>query len=436
MNEHFQQVNVATQLAESIGKQMRVKKFRSKLYNYCDESQAYVLLDKQALENRVAHYMKSSIKSIPRMVNEVMGTLNYLAPVVKNAEEKLNFNDMILDMNTFEKMKCNPKIFTTNYYPVQVTGKHQATPNFDAFLTTITCGDKGMERLILQSLAYFLDPTAPNTHIFICYGSGSNGKSVYQKIIRMLMNPQDITSMSLTGLESPHSLAALVDKKCCMSGELGTDFIRTEICESLKVITGGDLVSVNPKNRPIYSTTIEAKLLFSCNNIPVFEDSSNGMKRRIIALPFKAVISEADKDIHLFAKLESEKQGIFQKLIPELIKLKKSNYVFEIPEQSHQLKSQMFRFKLVDIFNELFDVTSNTTECLRQSYVTKQLQTKACEYGINIKKQDIAEFYNNTTGITIFKSGGNMMLSGIKPKYNLSPERHVDPETGEYVENV
>jgi putative DNA primase/helicase len=54
-----------------------------------------------------------------------------------------------------------------------------------------------------------------------------------------------------------------------------------------------------------------AKLVVAANSRPKFLDSSEGLWRRLVAIPFRVVIPEAHQDKHIASKLLEELPGIF-----------------------------------------------------------------------------------------------------------------------------
>ena len=83
----------------------------------------------------------------------------------------------------------------------------------------------------------------------------------------------------------------------------------------IKDLSSGGHIIVEKKTYTPYAITNGAKFIFTNNNPPVFEDTSDAVKRRFIVVPFDLKLEEdscgVEKDGKLLAKMIEELPGIF-----------------------------------------------------------------------------------------------------------------------------
>lgn len=116
----------------------------------------------------------------------------------------------------------------------------------------------------------------------------------------MLAGEDNATSVDIDTLEAPRKRASL----------MGFSLIRLPDQEKwsddgagLKAITGGDVVSVEPKYQNPYSTHIPAVIL-AVNNKPMrFTDRSGGVSRRRVIIQFSDQIAPEERDPQLRDKI-------------------------------------------------------------------------------------------------------------------------------------
>jgi putative DNA primase/helicase len=101
-----------------------------------------------------------------------------------------------------------------------------------------------------------------------------------------------------------------------MAGKLANisgDMPRMEKVEEgiLKQLTSGDSLQVNRKHKDPITMIPTAKLIFATNELPPINDRSEGIWRRMIAVPFLKQFSPEQRDTHRAENLMIELPGIF-----------------------------------------------------------------------------------------------------------------------------
>lgn len=146
----------------------------------------------------------------------------------------------------------------------------------------------------------------------ILVGDGDNGKSTLLNVQTALLGPDNTTSLSLYKLSTNRFAVAELDG---MLGNIAADIGPDELRHTgtIKMLTGGDWMSVERKNRDPFQMKNSAKLTFSCNQLPRTPDETLAFFKRFIVIVFDKVILKKDQDSKLLDVLSSETElsGIF-----------------------------------------------------------------------------------------------------------------------------
>lgn len=153
----------------------------------------------------------------------------------------------------------------------------------------------------------------------ILVGKGANGKSTISHVWDQLLGPENVSHVPLKEFNSEFRLHEMSGKLANISADMG----RVEKVEEglLKQFTSGDSVQVNRKYKEPVTLRPTAKLIFATNQLPPINDKSDGMWRRIIAMPFFVSFSEEQKDRHRKEQLLRELPGIFNWAVDGLRRL-------------------------------------------------------------------------------------------------------------------
>ena len=120
--------------------------------------------------------------------------------------------------------------------------------------------------------------------MFYFVGGGSNGKSMAIQMIEALFPVSGRTNLSISSLTGDKDGSeALESSYVNLSSEIKlSDFDST----FMKRITGGDTVSINPKNLKPFSIVPTAKHFVSSNSVPQLRETSHGDLRRFLLIEF------------------------------------------------------------------------------------------------------------------------------------------------------
>lgn len=188
-------------------------------------------------------------------------------------------------------------------------------PYWMKFIEQITEGDSDLADFLQLATGYTLYGHTNEQVIFILIGIGGNGKGVFSRILYKLLG--DYSAIMQSNLLKPGAINAnnpspalmkLRSKRYWLCSEVPKGMVLDEAL--IKQITGGDIVSA----RGLYSDQVEflpiGKLWLSVNYMPRVRHDDEGMWRRIVAIPFKAVFKGQSRDNDLEDKLQRELPGI------------------------------------------------------------------------------------------------------------------------------
>lgn len=210
--------------------------------------------------------------------------------------------------------------FGVNYDPAS------DCPRFRQFLTE-TLGEE-QASLMQEILGYFLVPEIKAQKSFILVGKPAAGKSVLLRVAEdILLGKENVSHVSWQNLSDKFKTAELFGKLANIFADLPNK--RIEDSDIFKAIVGGDPITVERKNQQPFSFQCHARILFSCNQIPVnYGDTSDGLYRRLIILRFDRTVPPDKRDPDLLDKFRDEADGIFLFALEGLKRLRKNQYRF------------------------------------------------------------------------------------------------------------
>lgn len=149
--------------------------------------------------------------------------------------------------------------------------------------------------------------------LVICYGNGSNGKSVMLNTVQDVLGPDYAMKappdlLMVKGDTHPTERADLFGKRFVLTIEVEDG---KRLAEGLvKEITGGDDIRARRMREDFWQFKPSHHPWLACNHKPVVRGSDNGIWRRLRLVPFDRKFEEAEQDLSLPTKLKAEASGI------------------------------------------------------------------------------------------------------------------------------
>lgn len=113
------------------------------------------------------------------------------------------------------------------------------------------------------------------------YGLGGNGKGVVVGLLKALVSESAVANLQLNDLSVPSNLELLIGKMAMIGSESGPPVTDHEM---LKTIVSWESMTVNPKYRDPFALRPTCLVTQASNQTPHFNDDSDAMVRRVIAL--------------------------------------------------------------------------------------------------------------------------------------------------------
>lgn len=224
-------------------------------------------------------------------------------------------------------------------------------PVFDNFLNEIFEGDQERVRLLLMFLGYLLVFDYRYQKILMMVGKSRSGKgTIANNIIPALVGRESFAATTLSNLAGDHGLAALMYAKVAVIGDAHHG-VRDRIGRAKEVllnISGGDYVSVNPKNKDEVTMRLPSRLVMSANEQPRFADGMDALANRYLILPFNKSFA-GKEDPRLAQKLLEEMSGIFNRALEGLMGLGSTGYFIE-PKASQPKREESMMIQNPEAF--------------------------------------------------------------------------------------
>jgi len=191
--------------------------------------------------------------------------------------------------------------------------KTAKAPTWLAFLDRIFAGDQDLIAWLQRAIGYTLTGRTDAQAMFICYGKGANGKSVFIDVLRALLgdyarNADASTFMVQQSDRIRSDVARLAGARFVATVELDEG---RRLSEALvKQVSSGDRMTARFLNKNEFEFTPRFKLWMATNHKPVIKGTDFAIWRRIKLIPFTVTIPEAERDTTLTDKLLAELPGI------------------------------------------------------------------------------------------------------------------------------
>jgi putative DNA primase/helicase len=224
----------------------------------------------------------------------------------------LNAQNGIIDLQTGKLAEAAPAHLITKMVPEQYTPDAQC-PKWLEFLDRIMDGNEGMIAYLQRAVGYALTGSTREQCLFILYGTGANGKSVFLETLSSMLNdyamrtPTDTLLVKRTG-GIPNDVARLKGARLVTAVEADAG---NKMAESLvKQITGGEKITARFLHREWFEFRPEFKVFLATNHKPVITGTDHAIWRRIQLIPFAVTIPAEEQDKDLALKLQGELPGI------------------------------------------------------------------------------------------------------------------------------
>lgn len=227
------------------------------------------------------------------------------------------------------------------------------TPTWDHFIEN--CGENG-GALMAFTWSVFTREAYHSQYLFL-KGDGKNGKGSYVRWLQNLVSNDNYQAYAALDASNERWPAMLIGKRLGVFNEINNTAI--VMSSQFKQITGGDVVTINPKNVKAFSAKLDTLFVLTTNN-DIMITGSEAEKRRAIIInltPSDKVISnyEANLEAETWGFLAKCKQK-FEELYDNEMKRIACNY------KDFEEEAEATEEHLEFVFNEIFEYEEGAQE--------------------------------------------------------------------------
>lgn len=196
--------------------------------------------------------------------------------------EWIQFQDTVVDIKLNKLFEPTHSYFFASPIPHN-HGKDCETPTIDKLFTDWV-GEEH-KQVLYEICSYCLYDHYPIHRIFAFIGTGRNGKGQFMTLLKRLIGEENALSTDLDRISnSRFETANFYKKKVAFIGE--TNFNTLNRTNTLKMLSGGDVVPGEYKGKGLFHFVNTAKIIIATNSLPDTGDRTDGFYRRWLIIDF------------------------------------------------------------------------------------------------------------------------------------------------------
>jgi len=328
----------------------------------------------------------------------------------------LGVRNGVVDLKTSHYFLNQPEFLVNRYCNADYIDD-APRPRWRAFLYQIFEEDEETIESVQRLLGYTLTGLVTEEVLVICYGFGSNGKSVFSNVVHKILAgyattapPSLLTARRSDDTSPRNDLAALSGARYVSINELQAGDRLDE--QVVKMLAGREPISARFLHREYFEYMPSFTAWLRTNHKPIITGGDDGIWRRLVILPFRRKFTDDEKDPFLEGKLLDERDGILQWMLEGTRKYFKDGL-----KLSPRILNEIATYrKDSDLLGEFLDDAMEADAAAKLNQQTAyQAWNEWCKnngFRVSSKKsftQRLAE-----RGFPEGKSGGNRFYVGLK----------------------
>lgn len=219
-------------------------------------------------------------------------------------DDWIAFQDGLYDLKNNVLHEYKPELRVVNRIPHEYLKVCCATEGVETEKFLSFALSEEDRKTILEFLGYCMTKSNKYQKFLLLKGSRGTGKSVLLSLLEKIVGSENISNLPLQSLEEKFHSIQLLHKLVNICSDISA--LPLKSTNSIKLITGGDMLTDSYKGKDLLSFRPYAKLVFSCNSIPLVldGDSSNAFYKRIIIICMDNPPKTIDRELK--SKLENE----------------------------------------------------------------------------------------------------------------------------------
>ena len=229
---------------------------------------------------------------------------------------KLGVGNGVVDLRSGLRYFNQPEFKVTRYCNADFV-EDAPCPRWITFLNQIFQEDEETIESVQRLLGYTLTGLVTEEVLVICYGHGSNGKSVFSNVIHNIFGgyattspPSLLTARKADDTSPRNDLAALAGARYVSINELQAGDRLDE--QVVKMLAGREPISARFLHREYFEYMPNFTAWLRTNHKPIITGGDDGIWRRLVVLAFRRKFDGDEKDPDLEGILLEERDGILQ----------------------------------------------------------------------------------------------------------------------------
>jgi len=319
-------------------------------------------------EELITHELRTTVEQLPDVqkrryvIDEIIADVKGCAWKGKSLPEPpvhlIPLANGVFDLETNELRPYRPEDYFTWKLPWGYNPKAKSkliVPLIESFLP------EDQSVTLYELMAYCLWRGYPYQKLFLLYGRGSNGKSLFARILERLLGKDNVAHVSLNELQHGRFAgASLYGKMANVVGEL--EYSEIQKTGLLKQLTGEDTIEADRKFRESIKFRNYAKLLFLTNEIPRSADTTEAFYRRLFLIEFPKQFKEnPGLEVQVMNADPEEYEALLCRVLQTLQGLRKRNFIFTHHRPTEEVRELYLKLSspLHSFVEECCEITYN-----------------------------------------------------------------------------
>jgi putative DNA primase/helicase len=186
-------------------------------------------------------------------------------------------------------------------------------PTWLAFLKRIMNGNENLISFLRRAVGYSLTGEVNERAVFVLFGNGANGKSVFTEIILKLLGGYACVAPTSAVMKKQSGAASndIAKLKVARFASVNETEENGRIDESaIKAMSGDDTLTARLLYSEFFEFKPEFKIWLRTNHKPTVRGTDEGIWDRLKLIPFSVRIPKHEQDKQLAKKLQNELPGI------------------------------------------------------------------------------------------------------------------------------
>lgn len=247
------------------------------------------------LEERMISLIPSLISSKREETKKYIRARGGIERVSGENKRYICFKNGLYDIEKDELIKHTPEVFLSNLIPHNFIWNAESELMSNA-LDEWCNHDSSIRMLLEETIGISFCSSTDIQKMFILYGSKSNGKSTFLKVLEKALGKENVCNLQLSEMGERFSVSRLLAKLANIGDDLSEKAIDSDALSRIKKVVTGDTIEAEFKGQDKFSFSPYATLFFSANVIPSVRDETGAFARRITIIPFDNYFSANVKE--------------------------------------------------------------------------------------------------------------------------------------------